>query len=42
LSRCSFPTFSITISLPNLLALIPIPDLAISLPFTFPPHCPLD
>jgi hypothetical protein len=42
MSFCNFPTFSITISLPNPLALLSIPDLAISLPFAFPPYCPLD
>lgn len=42
MSRCSFPTFNISISLPAFpgFALPSLPTL--SLPFPFPPPCPLD
>ena len=39
---CNFPAFTFNIPLPSLIALIPLPDIDIKLPFQFPPDCPLD
>jgi hypothetical protein len=42
MSLCNFPLFSFSFALPSVIPSIPIPDLTISLPFAFPPFCPLD